>query len=258
MSTSLEHGRAVQFWVHIPIPRVATEPYPPPDFLAANYYPLSTAVGRSGRSGPPLCGGTPPATPPCSYAAVLTLPQLVCQRPGDNATVPARNQPVCQSQRGYATVPAQFQLVANAPRTRRQRACAAPAVRITNHKSRVTAVLDGRAVPALPCAGGLPPQRPPAAMPPCLRFPSSSVSDRETMPPCLRGTSRCVKASEGMPPCLRNSSLSPTRRGRDASARARLPQFESQITNHESRPFWTVGPFRPSLVRGDAPRNAPL
>ena len=186
MSTFVEHGRAVQFWVHIPIPRVATEPYPPPDFLAAYYYPLSTAVGRSGRSGPPLCGGTPPATPPCSNAAVLTLPQLVCQRPGDNATVPARNQPVCQSQRGYATVPAQFQLVANAPRTRRQRACAAPAVRITNHKSRVTAVLDGRAVPALPCAGGHPPQRPPVAMPSCVRDSSLCISASKgdtTMPP---------------------------------------------------------------------------
>ena len=34
--------------------------------------------------------------------------------------------------------------------------------------------------------------------------------------------------------------------------RARLLQFESRVTNHESRPF------QPSLVRGDTPRNAPL
>ena len=43
-----------------------------------------------------------------------------------------------------------------------------------------------------------------------------------------------------------------------ANVRARLTQFESRFTNHDSRPFWTVGPFRPSLVRGDSPRNAPL
>ena len=76
--------------------------------------------GRSARSGPPLCGGTPPATPPL-YATVPALPQPPCPRPGGNAAVPA-----------------QFQPIANAPRTRRPRACAAPAVRITNHKSRIT------------------------------------------------------------------------------------------------------------------------
>ena len=99
--------------------------------------------GRSGRSGPPLCGGTPPATPP---VAMLPCVRVPCCRVG--------------ARRVDATVPARFQPAADTTRTRRQRTCAAPAVRITNHESRVTAVLDGRAVPALPCAGGLPPQRP--------------------------------------------------------------------------------------------------
>ena len=36
--------------------------------------------GRSGRSGPPLSGGTPPATPPCSYAALRARFQLMWQR----------------------------------------------------------------------------------------------------------------------------------------------------------------------------------
>ena len=60
----------------------------PLQFLATIHYLLSTAFGRSGRFGPPLCGGTPPATPPCSYAAVR-----------------ARFQPPCQSKPGPATVP---------------------------------------------------------------------------------------------------------------------------------------------------------
>ena len=71
--------------------------------------PPATALGRSGRSGPPLCGGTPPATPPCSYATVRARPQLVCQRPGGNTTVRARCQPV-----------------ANAPRTRCHRVRSPP------------------------------------------------------------------------------------------------------------------------------------
>ena len=92
-------------------------------------------VTNHGRSGPPLCGGTPPATPPLSDATVRARPQL-------------RDREV------YATVRARPRLPCQSQPCRRQRACAAPAVRITNHES-VTAV------PALPCAGGLPPQRPP-------------------------------------------------------------------------------------------------
>ena len=53
-----------------------------------------TNHGRSGRSGPPLCGGTPPATPPRSYATVRARPQQVCQRPGSNATAPTGSSPL--------------------------------------------------------------------------------------------------------------------------------------------------------------------
>ena len=72
----------------------------------------SRPFGRSGRSGPPLCGGTPPATPPCSYATVRARPQLVCRRPGSDATVRARPQLVCQRPGGNATVPAGYQPIA--------------------------------------------------------------------------------------------------------------------------------------------------
>ena len=89
-------------------------------------------------------------------------------------------------------------------------------------------------------------------MPPCLRVSSLRASDREMMPPCLRVSSLRASDREMLPPCLRNSNLAPTPRVHDASMPARLPQFESRITTHDPRPF------RPSLVRGDTPRNAPL
>ncbi len=175
--------------------------------------------------------GDSPRNAPYSYATVCGRCQLVCQRPAGNATVPAR-------------LP-QFES------------------RITNHESRVTALQAGRAAPALPYAGGLPPQRPPVAIPPCLRVPSWCVSDRKAMPPCMRGSrssnhesqitnhesrvtalqagravpalpyagghppqrppvamppcvcvaSSCVSDREAMPPCERGSSLAPARRG---------------------------------------------
>ena len=49
--------------------------------------------------------------------------------------------------------------------------------RSSNCESRLTAA------PALPCAGGHPPQRPPEAMPPCVR-----VSSLPLTPACLRGS----------------------------------------------------------------------
>ena len=57
-----------------------------------------------------------------------------------------------------------FQPFANAPRTQRPRACAAPAVRITTHDSRFTAVPAFR-------------QRAADATPPCVRGPRSSNHD---------------------------------------------------------------------------------
>ncbi len=60
--------------------------------LTTGHCPPATALGRSGRSGPPLCGGTPPAMPPCSYATVRARPRLVRKRPGSDATMCARFQ----------------------------------------------------------------------------------------------------------------------------------------------------------------------
>ena len=164
--------------VQIPLPPEATDSFTAPAVPA--HLPLP-----SGRSGPPLCGGTLPATPPCNYAGVS----------------------------------GRFQLAADALRTRRHSACAAPAVRITNHESRVPAVPD---VPALPCTGGLSPQRPPCNY--------ASVSGRFQL---AAGALRTRRHSACAAPAVR-------------------------ITNHESRQFRTFRTFRPSLVRGDSPRNAPL
>ena len=151
----------------MPISRLATESRP--SQAQCSSWQLATAVERSGRSGPPSCGGTPPATPP------LVLPP--CLRDSSSPSTP--------------------------PCVRGSRS--------SNHESRVTAVM---AVPALPRAGDSP----------------------RNAPPCyatVRARPQLAAATE----------------------RARRPQFESRITNHESRQLW---PFRPSLVRGDSPRNAPL
>ena len=110
--------------------------------------------------------------------------------------------------------------------------------------------LDGRAVPALPCAGGHPPQRPPVAMPPCVRRTSLSPAPAMrshracTIPACRR------RAVDTTPPCVRGS--------RSSNPESRIANPESRIANPELRPSRAVGPFRPSLGRGDTPRNAPL
>ena len=109
----------------------------------------------------------------------------------------------------------QFQPIANAPRTQRPRACAAPAVRITIHDSRFTAVPAFR-------------QRAADATPPCVRGPRSSNHESRFT---IHGS----------------SSLSPTRRGRDAPVRARPPQFESRLTIHDSRQF-LAHPPGPSIT----------
>ena len=126
--------------------------------------------------------------------------------------------------------------------------------RITSHESRITAV------PALPCAGGLPPQRPPVAnatvparpQPPCQRQPYRR--HRACAAPAVRITnheSRVTNHGRSGPP-LCGGTPPATPPVANATVPARRPQFESRVTNHESRPF------RPSLARGDSPRNAPL
>ena len=124
---------------------------------------------------------------------------------------------------------ARFQLAADAPWTRRHHVCAALAVRITNHESRPSRAV-GPFRPSL--VRGDTPRNAPRSY--------ATVRARNQL---------VASASHAEPPCVHDSSLPPTRRGHDATMRARLSQFESRITNHESRP---------SLVRGDTPRNAPL
>ncbi len=69
------------------MPRVATEPGPVRDQRQgkkdafSDHYPLTTAVVRSGLFGPPLCGGSAPATPPpttCLIDLVSTLATGAC------------------------------------------------------------------------------------------------------------------------------------------------------------------------------------
>ena len=125
-----------------------------------------------------------------------------------------RNAPLC-----YATVPARFQLTRQRQSCQRHRACVAPAVRITNHESRITAI------PALPCAGGLPSQRPPMLCHRACAIPADASTPVVPAPPCLRrsrssnhesritnhGRSFCGGTPPAtppcvMPPCLRDSS----------------------------------------------------
>ncbi len=173
--------------------------------------------------------------------------------------------------------------------------------------------LNGRAVPALPCAGKLPPQRPPVLYhracaiparrrrashvdaPLRARFQIAADAPVVSTPPCVRGSrssnheSRVTNhGSYGrsgpplcgetplapppcvIPPCVRDSSLPPTRQSCrrapacaiparrrranrvNATVRARLPQFESRITSHESRLCYTTVPARFQLA-ADAP-----
>ena len=167
-------------------PRLATEPYPPLQFLATGHCRWTVGPSR-----PSLVRATPPATPPCSDAAVRARRQLVCQRPGGNATKCARLQLASDS-----SVPARLPQFES---------------RITNHESRITN--HGR--PGPPLCGGTPPATPPcsdAAV--CARFQLAA----------------------------------------DTSVPARLPQFDSRLTTHDSR--ITAAPALP--CPGDTPSNAPL
>ena len=211
----------------------------PPQFLATDHWQLAPAVGRLGRSGPPLCGGTPPATPPC-----------VCQR--------ACASPAAVSAPAVSTPPS---------------VCVgSSAVRVSTFRVPIYGRSD-RSGP--PLCGGHPPQRPPVAMPPCVSVPSWRVSDQEVTPPCLRLSCLCTSASEGMPPrpqlacqshprrCHRacavpayrrraaDTTLPCARGSRGSNCDSRITTHKSRLTKNKSRPF------RPSLVRG-APPQRPL
>ena len=141
----------------------------------------------------------------------------------------------------------------------RHRACTAPAVRTANHESRITAVQGGRAVPALPCAGGHPPQRPPEAMPPCAR-----------VPPCAHGSSLSPTSQS----CLRQSRritnhVMPGRSGRSGpplcggTPPATPPRSYATMRARPHLVCWRPGsnatvPARPQLVASRSPvRPAP-
>ena len=231
--------------------------------------------GRSGRSGPPLCGGIPPATPPLCIPPCVRVSSLSPTRPSCRRHR-ACAFPACprRARRVDATVRARFQPVPDAPvvstppcvrvsslsptrpSCRRHRACAFPAC--PRRARRVDATVRARFQPV--------PDAPVVSTPPCVRV--SSLSP--TRPSCRRHRGvRVSSLSPTRPSCRRHRACAfpgcPRRARRvdatvrarfqlvpDATVRARRPQFELRITNHESRPF------RPSLVRGDSPRNAPL
>ncbi len=180
---------------------------------------------------------------------------------------------------------------------RRAPACAAPAVRITNHESRITPVLYHRACAIPACRRRA--SRVDAPLP--ARFQLAADAPVMSTPPCVRGSrssnheSRVTNHACVIPPCLRDSSSPPTRQSCrrhracaapavritnhesritpvlchracailacrrrashvDAPLRARLPQFESRITSHESRLCYTTVPARPQPV-AVAPRT---
>ena len=215
--------------------------------------------GRSGRSGPPLCGGIPPATPPLCIPPCVRVSSLSPTRPSCRRHR-ACAFPACprRARRVDATVRARFQAVPDAPVVstpptsptrpscrrhracafpacpRRHRACAAPAVRTANHESRITAI------PALPCAGGFPPQRPPCVYHRACAFPAcprrarrvdATVRARFQLVPDAH-----VRIVGGIPPapatrpsCRRACAFPASRHHRACAAPA------VRITNHESR-----------------------
>ena len=136
-----------------------------------------------------------------------------------------RGQQTARSRRAVQNGGAKFPYLAQQPSH-----TSPPQFPTTNHYPLPTihCRLDGRAVPALPCAGGHPPQRPPAAMPPCARVPSWCVSDREAIPPCVRA-----------------ASLSPTRRGHDATVSARRHSIPRPTGSHRPHRFASATGYRP-------------
>ncbi len=134
--------------------------------------------------------------------------------------------------------------------------------------------LNGRAVPALPCAGGLPPQRPPLVIPPCLRD-SSSPPTRQSCrrpPACAAPAVRITNHESRITPVLYHRVCAiPARRRRASRVDAPLPaRFQlaadapvmstppcvrgTRSSNHESRLCYTTVPARPQPV-AVAPRT---
>ena len=123
-------------------------------------------------------------------------------------------------------------------RRRLHHACAAPAVRITNHESRITPVLYHRACAILACRR----RASHVDAPLRARFQLAADAPIVSTPPCVRGSrssnheSRVTNHACVIPPCLRVPSLSPSRRGREATVRARRLPVPSSTPAHRSHP----------------------
>ena len=252
---------------------------------SSNHESRVTNHGSYGRSGPPLCGGTPPATPPCVIPPCLrdsSSPptRQSCRRPPACAIQLAADAPVMSTPpcvRGsrssnhesrvtnHACVIPPCLRDSSSPPTRqscrRPPACAAPAVRITNHESRITLCYT-----TVPARFQLAADAPVMSTPPCVRGSRSSNHESRVtnhacvIPPCLRDSSSpptrqsCRRHHACAAPAVRITNHEsritpvlyhrvcaiPARRRRashvDATMRARLPQFESRITSHEITP----------------------
>ncbi len=179
---------------------------------------------------PATPGHHPLSTIHCPWAVGPFRPSLVRGDASRNAPLampPCVRVPSCRVgvRRVDATVPARLQPAADTTRTRRGHDASVRArlpqfeSRITNHESRVTAVLGGRTVSALPCAGGRP-RNAPLAMPPCVRVPRCRVGVRRvdaTVPARLQPAADTTR----------------TRRQRTCAAPAvRITNHESRITSH--------------------------
>ena len=260
----------------MPISRLATESRP--SQAQCSSWQLATAVERSGRSGPSLVrGGLPPQRPPLFYHRACAIParrrrHRACAAPAVRITNHESRQlwPFRPSLVRGGHLPQRppvlcYRACASPASRRRHRACAAPTVRITNHESRITAVM---AVPALPCAGGHLPQRLPvlcyrACASPASRrrhracaAPTVRITNHESRitnhgsygrsgPPSCGGTPTatppCVKS-----PCLRAPSLPSTSREQDAVMWAHRQPIAPSTGPCSSWPLATV--HRPLLT----------
>jgi len=105
------------------------QPAPPPSANSRLSYNSCPSFGRSGLFGPPLCGGSAPATPPL----LPTRPGAAspaCASPTGLAQPPIRRVPsMCLSHRAHPPAPEQSQRPRPRPNPRRGTPCGCPRTR---------------------------------------------------------------------------------------------------------------------------------